>query len=63
MLELTRGMAGAPIPPEGVVTGSRRGSVKDIVDNTEKLTAELRLLAADIRKDPKKYLNMKLSLF
>ncbi len=56
-------MAGAPIPPEGVVTGSRRGSVKDIVDNTEKLTAELRLLAADIRKDPKKYLNMKLSLF
>jgi len=63
VLELTRGMTGAPVPPDGVVTGSRRGSVQDIIENTEKLTAELRLLAADIRKDPKKYLNMKLSLF
>jgi ABC-type transporter Mla subunit MlaD len=63
VLELTRGMAGAPVPPDGIVAGSRRGSVKDIVENTEKLTAELRLLAADIRRDPKKYLNMKLSLF
>jgi phospholipid/cholesterol/gamma-HCH transport system substrate-binding protein len=63
VLELTRGMAGPPVPPDGVVAGSRRGSVKDIIENTERLTAELRLLAADIRKDPKKYLNMKLSLF
>ncbi|MGH9778207.1 MAG: MlaD family protein [Candidatus Acidiferrales bacterium] len=63
VLELTRGMTGAPVPPDGVVTGSRRGNMKDIIENTEKLTAELRLLAADIRKDPKKYLNMKLSLF
>jgi len=63
VLELTRGMTGAPIPPEGVVAGSRRGSVKDIVENTERLTAELRLLAAEIRRDPKKYLHMKLSLF
>ena len=63
VLELTRGMTGAPVPPDGVVIGSRRGSVQDIIENTEKLTAELRLLAADIRKDPKKYLNMKLSLF
>ncbi len=63
VLEVTRGMKGAPIPPDGVVTGSKRGNMKDIIENTEKLTAELRLLAADIRKDPKKYLNMKLSLF
>ncbi len=63
VLELTRGMTGTPIPPDGIVAGSRRGSVKDIIENTTKLTEELRLLAADIRKDPKKYLNMKLSLF
>jgi ABC-type transporter Mla subunit MlaD len=63
VLELTRGMTGEPIPPGGVVTGSKRGNMKDVIENTEKLTAELRLLAADIRKDPKKYLNMKLSLF
>jgi len=63
VLELTRGMTGTPIPPDGVVIGSKRGSMKEIIENTTKLTAELRLLAADIRKDPKKYLNMKLSLF
>lgn len=63
VLEITRGMTGTPVPPDGVVTGSRRGSMKEIIENTEKLTAELRLLAAEIRKNPKKYLNMKLSLF
>ena len=62
-LELTRGMKGAPVPAGGEVHGSQRGSVKQIVDNVERLTAEMRQLIADIRKDPKKYLNAKISLF
>lgn len=63
VLEITRGMTGTPVAEGGEVHGSKRGSVKQIVDNTERLTAELRQLVADIRKDPKKYLNAKISLF
>ena len=63
VLELTRGMKGAPVPAGGEVRGSQRGSIKQIVDNVERLTAEMRQLIADIRKDPKKYLNAKISLF
>jgi phospholipid/cholesterol/gamma-HCH transport system substrate-binding protein len=63
VLELTRGMKGEPIPPGGVVPGVERGSMKQIVQNVERLTAEMRALVADIRKDPKKYLNMKITLF
>ena len=63
VLELTRGMKGAPVPDDGVVVGSQRGSVKQIVQNVEQLTAELRALVVDIHRDPKKYLHMKISLF
>ncbi|HSC78623.1 MAG TPA: hypothetical protein VLB32_08665, partial [Candidatus Acidoferrales bacterium] len=63
VLEITRGMTGTPVAEGGEVHGSKRGSVKQIVDNTERLTQELRQLVADIRKDPKKYLNAKISLF
>jgi len=63
MLEVSRGVTGEPVPAGGVVPGSERGSLKQIVRNVETLTREMRLLVADIRKDPKKYLNMKISLF
>ncbi len=63
VLELTRGMKGEPVPAGGEVHGSQRGSIKQIVENVQRLTAELRQLVADIRKDPKKYLNAKISLF
>ncbi len=63
VLELTRGVQGEPLPPEGEVPGDERGSVKQIVQNVEQLTGELNALVQDIRRDPKKYLNMKISLF
>ncbi len=63
VLELTRGMKGTPVPDDGVVAGVQRGSMKQIVQNVEKLTAELRALVVDVHRDPKKYLNMKISLF
>jgi len=63
VLELTRGVKGEPIAEGGVVTGVERGSMKQVVQNMENLTGELHALVADIRKDPKKYLNMKISLF
>ncbi|HXE75697.1 MAG TPA: MlaD family protein [Candidatus Xenobia bacterium] len=63
VLELTRGMKGEPVAAGGEVPGATRGSMKQVVENAERLTAELRLLVADIRKDPKKYLNAKISLF
>jgi len=63
VLEVSRGVQGEPIADGGVVPGVERGSMKQIVQNVETLTREMRLLVADIRKDPKKYLNMKISLF
>lgn len=63
VLELTRGIEGEPVADGGVVTGVERGSMKQVVQNMENLTGELHALVADIRKDPKKYLNMKISLF
>lgn len=63
VLEVSRGVRGDPLPEGGVVLGVEHGSIKQIVQNVEALTREMRLLVADIRKDPKKYLNMKISLF
>lgn len=63
VLELTRGVAGEPIPEGGAVTGTEHGSMKQVVQNLEQLTANLNQLAIDVRKNPKKYLNMKISLF
>lgn len=63
VLELTRGVKGEPIAEGGVVRGVERGCMKQVVQNMENLTGELHALVADIRKDPKKYLNMKISLF
>lgn len=63
VLELTRGVTGEPVPEGGVVTGVERGNMKQVVQNMENLTGELRALVADIRRDPKKYLNMKISFF
>ena len=63
VLELTRGVTGEPVPADGTVTGTERGSMKQIVRNVEQLTAELNALAHDVRQNPQKYLHMKLSLF
>jgi phospholipid/cholesterol/gamma-HCH transport system substrate-binding protein len=63
VLEVSRGVNGDVVPPGGAVKGSERGSMKQIVQNVEQLTAQLNALARDIRRNPKKYLNMKISLF
>jgi len=63
VLEMTRGVRGEPVAEGGEVKGVERGSMKQVVQNMENLTGELHALAADIRRDPKKYLNMKISLF
>lgn len=63
VLEISRGTKGEPVPEGGVVTGAQHGSMKQIVQNVEGLTREMRALVSDIRKDPKKYLHMKISLF
>jgi phospholipid/cholesterol/gamma-HCH transport system substrate-binding protein len=39
------------------------GSMKQVVRNMEELTAEMHALVADMRRDPKRYLNMKISVF
>jgi len=63
VLELTRGVKGEPLAGGGEIRGVARGSIKQLVQNLERLTAEMHALVADIRRDPKKYLNMKISLF
>lgn len=63
VLELTRGMKGKPVANNGEVPGVERGSMKQVVRNMENLTADMDALVADMRRDPKKYLNMKISLF
>lgn len=63
VLELTRGVKGEPVVEGGAIQGVERGSMKQVVQNVENLTAELRALVSDIRRDPKKYLNMKISIF
>jgi phospholipid/cholesterol/gamma-HCH transport system substrate-binding protein len=63
VLELSRGIQGEPIADGGVVRGVERGSMKQVVRNMEELTAEMHALVADMRRDPKRYLNMKISVF
>ena len=42
VLEITRGVAGQSIPEGGVVPGARRGNIKQIVQNVDQITGNLR---------------------
>ena len=49
VLELTRGVSGAPIPAGGIVTGEVRPGIKEIVQNVGEITDDIRVVTADIR--------------
>lgn len=49
VLEITRGVTGEAIPPGGEVPGTQRGNIKQIVQNTETITGDVRNLIADLR--------------
>lgn len=46
VLEITRGVAGEVIPAGGVVPGSQRGNIKQIVQNVDQITGDIRILTA-----------------
>jgi phospholipid/cholesterol/gamma-HCH transport system substrate-binding protein len=48
---------------EGQGTAGQLLKDKQLYENMNKTVAELQALLADIRKDPKKYLNVKVSIF
>lgn len=49
VLELTRGVTGAPIPPGATVPGVVRPGIKEIVQNVGIITDDIRIVTADIR--------------
>lgn len=49
VLEITRGVAGTSLPDGGTVPGTQRGNIKQIVQNVEKITGDIRVLTADLR--------------
>ena len=49
VLEITRGVAGDPIHDWGTVPGTQRGNIKEIVQNVDHITGDVRALIADVR--------------
>ncbi|MBI4466762.1 MAG: MCE family protein [Acidobacteria bacterium] len=49
VLEISRGTAGTPVPAGGVVPGTQRGNIKQVVQNVERITGDFRTLIADVR--------------
>lgn len=49
VLEITRGHTGERIPPDGIVPGTQRGNIKQIVQNVDQITGDVRGLIADVR--------------
>jgi phospholipid/cholesterol/gamma-HCH transport system substrate-binding protein len=49
VLELTRGTEGDPIPAGGMVRGVQRGNIKQVVQNVDQITGDVRGLIADVR--------------
>jgi phospholipid/cholesterol/gamma-HCH transport system substrate-binding protein len=49
VLEITRGSTGEIVPGGGEVPGTRRGNIKQIVQNVDQITGDVRALIADVR--------------
>lgn len=49
VLEITRGVTGQPVPADGAVPGARRGNIKEIVQNVDHITDDVRGLLGDLR--------------
>jgi len=49
VLEITRGSTGEIIAADGEVPGTRRGNIKQIVQNVDQITGDVRALIADVR--------------
>jgi phospholipid/cholesterol/gamma-HCH transport system substrate-binding protein len=49
VLEITRGLTGDVVPAEGTVPGGQRGNIKQIVQNVDQITDDVRALIADVR--------------
>ncbi len=49
VLEIDPGQTGDLIPPGAVVPGTQKGNIKQVVQNVEQITGDVRLLIADVR--------------
>lgn len=49
VLEIDPGQTGDLIPPGAVVPGTQKGNIKQVVQNVEHITGDVRLLIADVR--------------
>lgn len=52
VLEITRGVAGEPLAmegEEGIVLGTQRGNIKQIIQNVDHITGDIRTLTTDLR--------------
>lgn len=49
VLEIEPALAGEMVPLGGVVPGTQRGNIKEIVNNVNRITADVRDLVADVR--------------
>ncbi|MGH9787929.1 MAG: MlaD family protein [Candidatus Acidiferrales bacterium] len=49
VLEIDPGQTGDVIPPGAVVPGTQKGNIKQVVQNVETITGDVRLLIADVR--------------
>jgi phospholipid/cholesterol/gamma-HCH transport system substrate-binding protein len=49
VLEIDPGQTGNVIPPGQVVPGTQKGNIKQVVQNVEHITGDVRLLIADVR--------------
>lgn len=49
VLEIDPSLTGNVLPPGGIVPGSQKGNIKQIVQNVDEITGDIRVLTADIR--------------
>ncbi len=49
VLEIDPGQTGGLIPPGSVVPGTQKGNIKQVVQNVDQITGDVRLLIADVR--------------
>jgi len=49
VLEIDPGQTGDVIPPGAVIPGTQKGNIKQVVQNVDQITGDVRLLIADVR--------------
>ena len=49
VLEIDPSLTGTVIPPGGVVPGTQKGNIKQVVQNVDRITSDVRAMMADVR--------------